>query len=177
MSAPVNVVSGLSIRESVEQHSRAATPEQLIALAYQVVQSFTDIGDQFQRRAVRGKPLEVHQHKWDVFANHDQGGMRIALRVQGQYVDQATFVAKTRAEGEEYAAALRQLLIGMPVPIPGEIHVPLRRGRPSLADGEAKDDRIEIRTTAERKKQAIAAAKAENMTLNVWLEALIDRAL
>lgn len=172
MNTVVNVDSHSEPQESVEK--KAAL---LLAEAYAVVQSYTDIGDQFHRRAVRGRPLEVHEHAWDVYANYDRGGMRVGLRVQGQCTDLAMCVAKTRIEAEEFAAVLRNLLSKMPVPVPGEIHVPVRRGRPSMADGEAKDDRIEIRTTVQRKKQAIAAARAENMTLNVWLEALIDREL
>lgn len=104
------------------------TPRGMIRAAYAEVQALTDEGDQLHRRAVVGKPLCVHLHGWDKWANEIpagagmselRGGRTVTLRVQGQCMDRGIrYTAKTTAEAVEFAEDLELALARMPVPVP-----------------------------------------------------------
>lgn len=110
---------------------REISPDQFILSAYTEVNELTDEGDQMHRRGVRGKPLIIHVHGWDAWCRPGpmrggvqelQGGCRVSLRVQGQYVDYATEILPSFERAREFAAAVTALLATMPPPIPGEVY-------------------------------------------------------
>lgn len=53
---------------------------------------------------------------------------------------------------------------------------PKPRGRPKLADGAGKSERLELRLEAERKAKLMRLAAAASVSLNECMGRLIDRA-
>lgn len=104
------------------------TPNEFINAAYLDVQSLTDEGDQMHRRAVCGKPLEVHLHGWDKTTGAHpapggmtelRGGRAVSLRVQGQYTDRGVRVTcESTADAIKFADAVTDALGKMPPPVP-----------------------------------------------------------
>lgn len=122
MSKNENIMQANTVNE------REITPIKFIDAAYSDVQSLTDDGDQMHRRAVAGKPLYVHLHGWDRWANEAparggvsevRGGRSVTLRVQGQYMDRGVrYTSQTTAEAIAFATEVDKLLASMPVPVP-----------------------------------------------------------
>ena len=82
------------------------TPEGLLAEA----RASLPTGNDGHARAVAGKPLVVHVHAWDRWAVGGKGARRVSLRVAGQYVDRAVFLAASTTDAERFAGELRALV-------------------------------------------------------------------
>ena len=60
--------------------------------------------------AVCGKPFHVHVHGWDAWARDGEGGRRVSVRVDSQYLDRSIVLCASTNDARAVAAAARAII-------------------------------------------------------------------
>lgn len=96
------------------------TSHEMIDAAVAAATEIRDEPGQMHRRAAAGRRIVSHLHGWDRWGNNGAGGIKLSLRLEGQFIDLSVARFGLRSDAVAFQALVDEALAGVPAPIAAE---------------------------------------------------------